>query len=216
MKMKFFLIGMVALGFSSSIIAQDEPDKKEQKQKGFKKENLFTGGSVTASFFSGGTILGANPVFGYKLANWVDAGVVFNYIYSGRRDYVYLDDKVRQHTFGPGVFTRIYPVRFLFLQGQLEHNFTDFNYTYPDGQKLKNKTEANSFLVGAGLAQGRDPSSNTFYYIALLFDVLKNKNSPYVNNVYDGSGNYVRSDLVPIIRTGINIGLFEHRYGRGR
>src|SRR5258705_12653911 len=29
------------------------------------------------------------------------------------RDYVYLDDKVRQHVFGPGAFARLYPVRFL-------------------------------------------------------------------------------------------------------
>src|SRR5256885_1538061 len=109
----------------SFLFAQDE---KQEKDKGFKKENLFTGGSVTASFFSGGTILGASPMFGYKLTNWADAGIVFNYAYSGRRDYIYINDKARQHVYGPGVFARLYPVRFFFLQGQFEHNYTHFNY----------------------------------------------------------------------------------------
>jgi hypothetical protein len=210
MIMKKIILSILLFSITTTFLfAQDE--KKEEKEKGFKKENLFTGGSVTASFFSGGTILGGTPMFGYKLAEWVDAGLVFNYTYSGRRDYIYLDDKVRQHVFGPGAFARLYPVRFLFLQGQFEHNFTTLNYTYPDGSKTHDKTDANSFLVGAGIAEGRQRGSNTFYYISLLFDVIKNPNSPYVNNVYDqNTGQLVRTDLVPIVRAGINIGLFQH------
>jgi hypothetical protein len=186
-------------------------DKEPAKEKGFKKENLFVGGSVQASFFSGGTILGINPMFGYKLSNWVDAGAVFNYVYSGQRDVIYLNDKLRQHVYGPGAFMRIYPVRMLFLQGQFEHNFTNVHYSDVYGTKQKFKYDANSLLVGGGFAQGRDPSSNTFYYICLLVDVLKNKNSPYVDNVYN-NGVLVRTDLVPIVRAGVNVGLFEKRY----
>ncbi len=199
----FTISAIVALKLS----AQDE---KPEKEKGFKKENLFTGGSITASFFSGGTILGANPMFGYQFANWVDAGIVFNYTYQGRRDYIYLNDKLRQNVFGPGVFTRLYPVRFLFVQGQFEHNFTNVKYTYPDNSKIKDKTDANSFLIGAGIAEGRQRGSNSFFYISLLFDVIKNPNSPYVDNVYDQStGQLVRTDIVPIVRAGINIALFQ-------
>jgi hypothetical protein len=202
------ILATVALKLS----AQDE---KEEKERGFKKENLFTGGSLTASFFSGGTILGINPMFGYKLADWVDAGLVFNYTYSGRRDYIYLNDKVRQNVFGPGAFVRLYPVKFLFLQGQFEHNFTTLKYTYPDGLKTNYKTDANSFLAGAGIAEGRQRGSNTFYYISLLFDVIKNPNSPYVDKVYDqNTGQLLRIDIVPIFRAGINIGLFQGRNNR--
>jgi hypothetical protein len=200
-----FLFAMVTVVFS-----QDE----EQKEKGFKKENLFTGGSVTASFFTGGTILGANPMFGYQLANWVDAGVAFNYTYQGRRDYIYLDDKLRQNVFGPGVFTRLYPFRFLFVQGQLEHNFTTVKYTYPYGGTEKDKTDANSLLVGAGIAQGRQRGSNSFFYISVLFDVLRNPSSPYVNNVYNSGGELIRTDLIPIVRAGINVALFQGSQGR--
>src|SRR5437016_3055999 len=109
---------IILLTVAIQLSAQDE---KQESDKGFKKENLFTGG----------TILGASPMFGYKLANWVDAGIAFNYTYQGRRDYIYFNDKLRQHVFGPGVFARLYPVRFLFVQGQFEHNFTNLTYTDP-------------------------------------------------------------------------------------
>ena len=203
---KIILLMLLSSTTISALFAQKE--KGEEKEKGFKKENLFTGGSITASFFTGGTILGASPMLGYQLANWVDGGIVLNYTYQGRRDYIYINDKLRQNVFGPGIFARLFPARFLFFQGQFEHNFTSVKYMYA-GLTQKDKADANSFLVGAGIAEGRQPGSNTFYYISLLFDVLKNKNSPYVNNVYDQFGNYVRTDLVPIIRAGINVALFQ-------
>jgi len=212
---RFILLLTVLVVLTMQLSAQDE---NEQKEKGFKKENLFTGGSITASFFSGGTILGASPMFGYQLANWVDAGIAFNYTYQGRRDYIYFDDKLRQHVFGPGVFTRLYPARFLFVQGQFEHNFTNATYTDPSDYKTKFNEEANSLLVGAGIAEGRQRGSNSFFYISVLFDVLKNRNSPYVSNVYNGNV-YVRSDIVPIVRAGINIALFQgnsNRYNEDR
>lgn len=208
MKKKLILIVML----SSFYYANAQTKKEEEKEKGFKKENLFTGGSITAAFYSGGTTLGASPVFGYRLANWVDAGVVINYTYDSRRDYPYINDKIRQSVYGGGVFTRLFPVNFLFAQAQFEHNFTTVKYI-PAGIAAtdKYKVEANSLLVGAGYTQGRSPESNTFFYLAILFDVIKDPNSPYVSEV---SGNGITSIRAnPIFRAGFNIGLFE---GRGR
>ena len=198
---------------TQATMAQDNEDE----DKGFKKENLFTGGSITLSFFNGQTVLGANPVFGYKLAEWVDAGVAFNFLYNGARDYYQYNDKIRQTVYGPGVFTRIYPVKFLFIQGQFEHNFSTQKYIpAPQGAMYlaeKRTTGANSLLLGGGLAQGRERGSTTFYYISLLFDVLKNVNSPYVNVTYDPANpSQQRIDIAPIIRAGVNIGLFQGRY----
>ncbi|HEY2722032.1 MAG TPA: hypothetical protein VGI82_09905 [Chitinophagaceae bacterium] len=205
---RIILLSILIISFASAFAQND----KDESKKGFKKENLFTGGSITASFYTGGTILGISPMFGYKLANWVDAGVAFNYTYTGTRDYIVFDDKLRQNVFGPGVFARIYPVRFLFLQGQFEHNFTHVKYTDDFGDVTKSTADANSLLLGGGIAEGRRPGSNTFYYLSVLGDVLKNPNSPYVNNVYDGSGQLIRTDLIPIIRAGVNIGLFQGKY----
>src|SRR5436190_21933911 len=115
MSMKKWFGTLCCLCFISFVaMAQDD----EPAEKGFKKENLFTGGSVTVSFFNGQTLLGANPIFGYKIANWIDAGLAFNYVYSSTRGYNEPNDKLRQTVYGPGVFTRLYPISFLFAQGQ--------------------------------------------------------------------------------------------------
>jgi hypothetical protein len=209
--MKKLLLVFMTISLAVAAQAQDE---EEVSEKGFKKENLFTGGSITLSFFNGQTILGATPMFGYKLAEWVDAGIVLNYVYSSYRDYFQYDDKVRQTTIGPGAFVRLYPVRFLFVQGQFERNFIKQKYQ-PAGGEFEDigNVKVNSLLLGAGIAQGRGPGSNTFYYISLLFDVLKNENSPYVNvSVNPNNSTERRTDLVPIIRAGMNIGLFQGRY----
>src|ERR1700750_410314 len=99
---------------------------------------------------------------------------------------------------------RLYPFRFLFLQGQAEHNFTNQKYTDDIGNTTKFKAEANSLLLGGGLVEGRQPGSNTFFYISILVDVIKDPNSPYVDNVYDGN-RLIRTDMIPIIRAGVNI-----------
>ena len=192
-----------------SIHAQDE----EYEEGGFKKQNLFTGGSLSLSFYSGGSVIGGTPIFGYRIADWIDAGVAFNYIYSGRRDYLQFNDKVRQNVYGPGVFTRLYPINFLFLQAQLEHNYTNLKYIPGNGSpNIKIRESATSFLVGGGYAQGRDKVSNTFYYVAVLFDVMKDEYSPYTEVRYDPNTGQQRLRAVPIIRAGFNIALFGNRY----
>src|SRR5262245_45574737 len=134
---------------SVTLMAQDG----EGEQKGFKKQNLFTGGSITVSFFNGQTVLGANTIFGYKLAKWLDAGLEFNYVYAGARDYNEDNDRIRQTTYGPGAFARLYPVSFLFAQAQFERNFSTLKYTAAPGSinfmNGKINTRANSLLLGA-------------------------------------------------------------------
>ena len=213
MKSKLIALLFIASAISFFANAQDE---EEEKKKGFKKENLFTGGSVTASFYNGVTVLGISPVFGYKLAEWTDAGLVFNLNYASIRDYRQFDDKLKQTVKGLGVFTRLYPVNFLFVQAQYEKNFITQKYipspNFPIYNSYKETVNANSLLVGAGYTQGRQRGSNTFFYLALLFDVLKDQNSPYVDVAIDPNTGYRSIRAIPIIRGGVNIGLFEGRY----
>ena len=208
---RLLLAGALACIFAVPSFAQDEEDE----DKGFKKENLFTGGSIMLSFYSGGSMIGGTPIFGYRIANWIDAGIAFNYIYTGQRDYFQFDDKVRQSVFGPGVFTRLYPLNMIFLQGQIEHNFTRVKYIPNDGSpNQKFKTDATSLLLGGGYASGRDKYSNTFYYFSVLFDVLKDEDSPYTEIRIDPYTGARAVRMSPIFRAGINVALFQGRYGR--
>ena len=204
MKKLFFLLVLFCLT-TTLIFAQDE-EKKEELEKGFKKENLFTGGSISLSFGTGSFLVGASPVFGYSIAKWIDAGVVVNYTYQSYRDVDYYgygsNDKIKQSIYGGGGFVKLYPVHFLFAQAQLEHNFVSQKYIYASGQATENLNyDVNSMLVGAGYSSGRyGQGGQPFFYLAVLVDVSGNRNSPYVSN----TGN-----AVPIIRAGIQVPLFQ-------
>jgi hypothetical protein len=186
------------------VIAQS---KEKDTKKKFDKENLFTGGSFALSLGSGRTAFGLNPHFGYSLNKWLDVAASLNFNYISQRDVYELNDKIRQTTFGPGAFVRIFPVKFLFAQVQYEHNFIKQKYI-PAPTSYSNvwteKIDANSLLVGAGYTSGRDEDRNTFYYFSIMFDVLGLYGSPYVDYLQRAE---------PVIKAGINIGLFQGKKG---
>jgi len=216
------MLGTVLL-LATASRAQDNPvevrnanEDKPVEEKGFKKENLFTGGGVTASFYSGGTVLGASPVLGYKINDYFDGGIVLNYVYNGARDIWGTNDRLQQHVWGPGAFLRAYPISFLFVQAQFEQNFTNERYTTSASSMVssyKVNASAPSLLLGGGYSTGRIKGGTTFFYISVLADVLKNWNSPYVDKRYDDYGNK-KPVIIPVIRAGVNVGLFQGRYGR--
>lgn len=207
--MKLKLIVFVLLASLSCYVAnaQDEEEKKEKR--GFRKDNLFTGGSISLAFYNNTFLVGGSPVFGYSLANWADLGVVFNYNYTSYRDYNFVyNDKVRQYVYGGGGFIKLYPVRFLFAQAQYEYNFIRQKYIPNVGTEQRYKAEAGSFLVGGGYTTGRyGAGGQPFFYLAVLFDISNNVNSPYT----DGYGR-----TIPIIRGGIQIPLFQGGSGDRR
>lgn len=201
MKTKLIVICLLA-SFSSTIInAQDE-----EENKGFKKENLFTGGSVSLAFFNNTFLIGASPVFGYSLSNWADAGIVGNYNYTSYRDYNFVfNDKLRQTLYGGGAFLKLYPLRFLFAQAQVEHNFINQKLIRNTGGSESYKIEANSVLMGGGYTTGRQGrGGQPHYYLSVLFDVSGNSNSPYTDA-------YGRT--IPIIRAGLQVPLFQGKGG---
>ncbi len=208
--MKKYLL-VVLLGVCSLSVTGQEPDeekeqKNEEEKGGFKKENLFTGGSISAGFSNRSFLIGASPMLGYSINNWIDAGLVFNYTYSSYRDYIYFDDKLRQTVFGGGPFLKIYPVRFLFIQGQLEQNFLKNKLIYADGTTYKSNDDVTSFLVGAGYTTGRyGKGGPPFFYISILFDVLGDNQSPYT----DGYGR-----IIPNVRGGLQVPLFQGGDGK--
>lgn len=200
--MKFKLIAIVLLSSLSfsNVFAQDKEEKEEKK--GFKKENLFTGGSISLAFYNNTFLVGGSPVFGYNITNWIDAGIVANYNYTSYRDYNFVfNDKLRQSVYGGGAFAKIYPVRFLFAQAQFEHNIIKQKFIPNAGQTETYSESANSFLVGGGYTTGRMKDDKAiFYYVSILFDISNSLNSPYT----DGYGR-----TIPIFRAGLQIPLFQ-------
>jgi hypothetical protein len=208
MIMKKIISTTLVLAFASaSLFAQKEKD--EEEKKGFSKENLFTGGSVSLAFYNNTFLIGASPVIGYSLTKWLDAGIVINYNYTSYRDVNVFDDRLRQKVYGGGGFLKLYPVRFLFAQAQYEHNFIRQKYIPPNsGEIFTSQDNASSFLIGGGYTTGRwGRGGEPFYYLAVLFDVSGNTNSPYTDA-------YGRT--IPIIRGGVQIPLFQGGGNKGR
>lgn len=202
--MKRLILSVLLFATVNSLFAQTREEEEEPaKKKFFKKENLFTGGSVNVNFFNGQTVLGASPVMGYSINRFIDAGIALNFTYTGIREYT--GDKYRQFVYGPGVFARLYPVKMIFAQGVYEHNFISLKYLPAGGgpsQQLK--LNENSMLVGGGYCNGREGVGSLFYYVSILFDVTKKPNSPYVEQLQDGSYR-----ALPIIKAGLQIPLFN-------
>lgn len=218
------LISLLAIntyGQEEDVELKNTKVSEDQEQKsGFKKENLFTGGGIQLSIANSTFIIGASPVLGYSINKWFDAGIVVNFTYYSNRHLTYYspstglyyssDDKLRQTVFGPGTFIKIYPLKFLFIQAQGEVNFISQKIIYADNfPSEKTSYSVPSLLVGAGYCSGRQGVGDLFYYVSLLFDVAKNGNSPYVEQVSNGKVN-----VLPIIRAGLQVPLFQGRKNR--
>jgi hypothetical protein len=206
----FFLTLMCFVLFGNLLFAQDE-----KEGKGFAKENFYAGGSISAAIASGVFGIGANPEFGYSIAKWADIGIVGNFSYTSQRlsdpvtgQYSTVD-KLRGTNYGGGLYTRLFPVKFLFAQAQIEHNWIAEKRFYSGGS-TKDQISSNSFLVGAGYTTGRDPQGKSAYgYLAVLVDVLNNENSPYVTYDYDPTTGINHKRLLPVIRAGFIFPLFQ-------
>jgi len=209
MKKAIVLLLLPLCFYAKAQNAAQNADENTGVKKGFQKDKLFTGGSLNLGFGDGSTQLGIAPQFGYSITNWADVGVTANWNYISQRDYNEYGDKLRQTTYGPGAFVRLFPLNFLFATAEYQFNLIHERYIPAPGSSsfvpYSGHTNANSLLIGAGYAGGRQPGSNTYYFLSITWDVLGDPNSPYV----DGLG---RS--VPVIRAGYNIGLFQKRYRR--
>ena len=205
-------------GFAQYREPEEHREPEEEREGGFKKDHLFTGGGIQLSYSGYSFVVGASPVIGYSFTKWFDAGIGLNFTYISSRqaeqdqfgDIYTTGDKVRQTDIAPIVFARLYPLKFLFVQAQGEQNFISQKYIY-GGNSIpdeKIKYSVTSLLLGAGYCSGREAVGDLFYYISWSFDVLKDRRSPYVQQVANGS-----VSILPILRAGIQIPLFQ---GGGR
>lgn len=224
--MKKIFVLIVISFFTVNMNAQEKKTEKEEEtaeetpRSGFKKENLFTGGGIQLSLSSSTFIIGASPVLGYSINKWLDAGILLNFTYYSNRHVTYYsrgtglyyisDDKLKQTVLGPGIFAKFYPLKFLFIQAQGELNFISERFIYANGQPTdKTNYTVPSLLVGAGYCSGRQGIGDLYYYVSLLFDVAQNSNSPYVEQILNGKVN-----VLPILRAGLQIPLFQGKRGR--
>jgi hypothetical protein len=193
MRTKFIAILFITSLSYSFLFAQDE----EVRRHVFKKENIFIGSALNLGFSSGIFQLGANPEIGYSITNWLDAGISTNINYTSFRYPGYSN---RVFNYGGGSFVRIWPVRFLFLSALPEYNWITITTKYTNGiPSYKQKFNAGSMLLGAGY--GTRIVGQGYSYFAIMFDAMKNTNSPYRD---------AENRALPIFRAGFAFYLGSH------
>ena len=200
---KYFLFALLVS--SLHLFAQDDDSVGF-----FKKENIFTGGTVNGGFGNSFTNLGIGPYIGYSFNKYIDFAVNPSVNYTSQRDVGGIPGaRLRQTLYGPGAFVRLFPAKFLFVHAQYEFNMIRYHCLPAIGSSLieeKLKFDAHSFLIGGGISNGKDfPNQKSYYYFSVLWDVANSPNSPYKDRQYN------MNRAVPIIRAGYNIALFQGR-----
>ena len=194
---------LIVILLSTSMVTAQDNDRSDEG--GFKKENLFTGGTLNLLFGSNMTSVGATPCIGYSIASFLDAGLTFGIDYTAYRDYNDIPGaRLRFTTLTPGAFVRLFPTQSLFAIASIEMNNLKYHYLPAigtnSGLEDRGTWSSNCTLVGAGYASGRSSYQRSYYYLSVLWDVGNDPRSPYKDNL---------RRAVPVIRAGYHIVLFQ-------
>lgn len=144
------------------------PDKKpsaSKSQKSF-RDNIFYGGYINLSFGSY-TVIGIEPMIGYKLTPKLSTGVKvrYNYIKDDRYAKEYTTS-----TYGGSIFGRYLVTPKFYAQAEA----ASYSYEYrPSGDR----EWVPFLLLGGGYIQPL--SERTWLNVEILFDVMQDEKSPY-------------------------------------
>jgi len=179
--------------------------KKTKKVKGYDPSKLVVGGGFTAGFADGYVAAGISPIVGYRFTDHFLAGVGLGYLYSQSPDpefsppnwpSTYYD---KESLVSPNLWAHYYVWRGLYIAGTFEYNFIWLSqpdayydqYGNPYIQQDKLNVAVPCLLIGPGFKMPLGGRVSAFG--ELLYDVLQQPNSPYLNQ--------------PVIRFGIAAGI---------
>jgi hypothetical protein len=184
--------------FCSKLFAQQQ---NEDMNKGFSRSNMFFGSGLNLGIASRSFNIGLNPELGFSLNNWLDVGAAVNFNYYSQNASEFSSIRFQNINYGAGLFTRIWPVNFFYIQIQPEYNWTNSSQKNVSTQQTtKYNFSAESMLVGIGY--GTRMRGSRLSYVGLLIDVLQNPNSPYRDQY---------NDPLPVFRAGFGVYLHPTR-----
>lgn len=173
----------------------------EDMNRGFSRSNMFFGSGLNLGIASRSFNIGLNPELGFSINRIVDVGLAVNCNYFSQNATEFSSTRFQNINYGVGVFTRIWPVNFLYLQIQPEYNRVHSSQKNVNTQQtVRYSFGAESMLVGIGYGT-RIPGSR-ISYASLLIDVLQNPNSPYRDQF---------NDPLPVFRAGFGVYLHPTR-----
>jgi hypothetical protein len=195
MRNKFIYLILFALSNSFFLKAQEVV----KTMPSMNVNPLFIGGNLVIGGGAGSFQLGLNPEIYKRVNDYVDIGAATNLFFQSFNPTIsngLPGISSRSFQLGVGGFSRIWPLEKFFIQVQPEYNYTWSRFKdrgtegVNAGASRSIRFGAESLLAGIGYGSR---SENGMTYFSVMFDLLKNSNSPYRDS-------YNRAE--PIIRAG--------------
>ena len=175
MKTKLTFLILLAFAGTAISIAQDTPPQDTIKQdappeqKKSAGDKLYFGGYINMSFGSY-TMIGIEPMIGYKIIPRLSVGAKVRYDYMQDKRY---EETYTSSSYGASIFSRL--LLFRGLYAHVEYAGYNYEFYYETGESEREWVPF--LLMGAGynMRVGKRTSVN----FEVLFDVLQNDKSPY-------------------------------------
>jgi len=169
--------------------------KTKKKKTGYDPANLVLGGGVNVLFGSGYADLGLSPIVGYRFTPSFIAGVGLGYQYFQQPDAYYSTQYTtyydKENIIYPNIWARYFVWKGVYVASQLEYDLIKFNA--PNFDPINNviysqtaNVNATCLLVGAGIKQPL--GGRAVFYVELMYDVLQQQYSPYLNTIIPRAG----------------------------
>ena len=145
---------------------QPSPQPKPKKPI---KDKLYYGGYLNLSFGSY-TMIGIEPMIGYKIIPRLSVGAKIRYDYIQDNRY---SENYTTSNYGASIFTRLRVFRGLYAHAE----YAGYNYELYNALGESDRQWIPFLFVGAGYSLRVGKRSSVIAQV--LFDVLQNENSPY-------------------------------------
>ncbi len=147
----------------------EKPAPQPASKPLFNQNKMYFGGYVNASFGSY-TVIGIEPLVGYKLTPRFSVGGKVSYEYISDKSY---DTEYNASNYGFSIFSRLRVSQRLYAHTE----YSAMNYKLYDYNGNSDRKWVPFLFLGGGISQ--PITSNTWLNAEVLFDVLQNENSPY-------------------------------------
>jgi len=184
--MKLILIYLVLFVLTTHTNAQDSlyaSPPEQEKPKTALKDKIYYGGYVNLSFGSY-TVVGVEPMIGYKLTPKLSAGIKINYTYTSSN---YSGTKYTSSSYGGSIFARYRVIPPLYAHVE----YAAYNYEFYYDPVEPTREWVPFLFVGAGYSQKM--GGRAWVNFQVLFDVLQSSKSPY-------------NDWEPFYSVGVGVG----------
>ena len=204
--MKKKLVSLLLIALSNSFIVNAQEVVKTMPS--MNAHPVFIGGNLVLGGGAGSFQFGINPEIFKRVNNYIDIGSASNIFFQSFNPTLgngLQGTSSRSFQLGTGGFARIWPLEKFFIQVQPEYNYTWSRFKDRSTEGI-NAGASRSISFGAesilaGIGYGTR-SENGMTYFSVMFDLLKNPNSPY----RDG---FNRAD--PIVRAGFAFSIGSKR-----